>query len=543
MKLARLILMLAIGFSTFCFVTVTQARIPVWSLTPDTTFSPKASVTSTGIAIVKYTVINNSSKPHTLAILPQTGVSQNGGVLSIGPKSTAILILTIMGSALPASGFSGGPVLCQTNPGGIPNPNQCYQPSSPADSLAITIVPHNLSMLPIPIQEATANRPFVYNLKSAVNFYDENAGAGKPAQGVVSPAEQDGLHFDQASFSIIGTPKRTGTYLFKVGAQNAYGTAEPVDFQVQAQINEKEKPVLKQNYPIASALPEQKYSMNLLELVEPQTGFMVTNQLSFEIDSEYNNADWLHIAQEDSTLLEGKVPSNAAGQEVTVTLFANSNTGGRSNSVTIKIPIAYDPEKKPVINPFGLEKLVGTTIYEDLSGYINDPAHDSNLKVILEKVEPEASWLRISSLNSTVLEGSVPDKVTGQLFKLTLRASTPIGGSSDPVIIPLQISVRKDRTPGFKEDNPIFPLIYPGQAFFYDFVANRDIYPEYDDAPYEIKFADDYKHPGWLRLEDNKFIADEVPDTIDSMIEVYVTIKNVPGGQSHVIALMLTVMH
>jgi hypothetical protein len=47
--------------------------------------------------------------------------------------------LIIDGSVLPSSGLSGGPSLCQANPDGTPNPNQCYQPSK-ADSLAITVV-------------------------------------------------------------------------------------------------------------------------------------------------------------------------------------------------------------------------------------------------------------------------------------------------------------------------------------------------------------------------------------------------------------------
>lgn len=403
----------------------------------------------------------------------------------------------------------------------------------------VTVIPHNLSMSTIPIQEATANHSFVYNLKSAVKYYDENQMAGKNTQGLVNPIEQDGLRFDPASFSIVGTPKHTGTYSFKVGAQNANGTAAAVDFIVQVHANAKDKPVLKQHYSMASALPEKKYSMNLMELVEPQVGFMVTNQISFSIEPNLTNPKWLHISSEDATRLVGEVPSNAAGQEVEVTLIATSNTGGNSDPLKVKIPIACDPEKKPSIDAFALEKSVGTNIYEDLSSYIKDPTHDSNLKVLLDKVEPAAPWLSISSLNPTVLEGTVPNEATGKKYQLTLRANNSVGGSSESVLIPLQISVDREQTPRFREANPIFSRIYQGQAFVHDFVENRDIYPEYDDAPYVIQFAEGYDHPTWLRLENNKLIADLVPEDLDYIIYLNLVIKNIPGGSSGVFLLSL----
>ncbi|MCL9685784.1 hypothetical protein [Legionella maioricensis] len=407
----------------------------------------------------------------------------------------------------------------------------------------VEVIPHPLSVLPIPIQEATANQPFVYNLKSAVKFYDENKMAGRPAQGLVNPVEQDGLRFDQNSFSIVGTPNRTGAYVFKVGAQNASSTASPTDFKVQVGVNLKDKPVFKKHYSLAGALPEQKYSMNLMELIEPQKGFMATNQISFRLDPNFNNPGWLHIAKEDATFLVGTVPSEAAGKEVVIRLIASSNTGGDSEPWAVKIPIAYDPAKKPVIEAFELEKLAGSNIYEDLSGYVKDPARASDLKVILDKVEPAASWLHISSLNPTVLEGTVPDEATGQKYQLTLRANTSIGGSSNSIVIPLQISVDEEQTPRFKAANPLIPMLYPGQPFSYDFVANKDIYPEYNDAPYEIKFASGFNPPNWLRIEENKLISDLIPDDIDYVVNIKVVIKNIPGGLSGENLLSLRVMN
>ncbi len=408
---------------------------------------------------------------------------------------------------------------------------------------SVAVIPHNLSMLPIPFQEGTANQTFVYNLKSAVKFYDENVKAGFPVTGVVNPIEQDGLRFDPHSFSIEGTPTRIGTYLFQVGAQTINGTAASTDFIIHVNVNPKDTPVFKSDISMSSATPGQKYSVNLMELIELPTGFMVTNQISFRLNPNFNNPEWLHISSEDATRLEGEVPYDVAGQEVEVTLIASSNTGGNSEPRTIRIPVAYDPEKKPVIESFELKRAVGTNLYEHLSGYIRDPAGDPSLRVILDKVEPAAPWLHISSLNPTVLEGTVPDEATGQEYQLTLRANTSIGGSSDPIITFLQIVVDEEQTPQFKSGNPLIPMLYPGQPFIYDFVASKDIYPEYDDAPYEIKFAENYEHPSWLRIEDNKMIADIIPEDINSKIKIHITIKNVPGGQSHAIPLLLRAMN
>ena len=141
MKLAHLASQLGMGLSTFCLITAAQAGEPVWSFTPNPSFPPTASVSPTGTASVMYTVSNNSSKAHNLVLKPQTGVSQNGPCV-LGPKgsgsASCTLSLTISGSAVPASGLFGGPVLCQANLDGTPGSNQCYQPSK-ANSLAITI--------------------------------------------------------------------------------------------------------------------------------------------------------------------------------------------------------------------------------------------------------------------------------------------------------------------------------------------------------------------------------------------------------------------
>ena len=138
MKLARLISQLGMGFITFCFITAAPAGIPIWSFAPVTGFPPTTMVSATGTATVKYTVSNNSSKAHKLVLKPQTGVSQNGSCILEHKGSSCTLLLTITGSALPASGLSGGPMLCLANPDGSPNPNVCYQPNK-ENSLKISI--------------------------------------------------------------------------------------------------------------------------------------------------------------------------------------------------------------------------------------------------------------------------------------------------------------------------------------------------------------------------------------------------------------------
>ena len=86
-------------------------------------------------------------------------------------------------------------------------------------------------------------------------------------------------------------------------------------------------------------------------------------------------------------------------------------------------------------------------------------------------------------------------------------------------------------------------MIYPGQSFFYDFILNQDIYPEYEQFPYEISFAEGYEQPAWLHLENNKLSADLVPDITEKLITIKLEIKNRPGGKSKVIQLLLMVMN
>lgn len=130
-----------IGMLALLAMTMAHAKSqPLWTFTPNPKFPPQVTVSATDTAVVKYTVTNHSSYPHQLVIHSQTGVHQVSPCL-LGPRgsatATCMLTLNITGSALPTTGIRGGPSLCQTNPNGTPNRNQCYQPN-PMDILNIT---------------------------------------------------------------------------------------------------------------------------------------------------------------------------------------------------------------------------------------------------------------------------------------------------------------------------------------------------------------------------------------------------------------------
>ena len=133
----------------------------------------------------------------------------------------------------------------------------------------------------------------------------------------------------------------------------------------------------------------------------------------------------------------------------------------------------------------------------------------------------------------------VPLDATGREYTITVHANNKMGGDSEKRDIKLHVKIDPDRKPSFKVSNSTFPFLEPGQPFFHDFVASRDVYPEYEDAPYIIDFAEGSEHPSWLRFEDNKLISDKVPDDLYGYVVITVEIKNIPGGASGPIKLLL----
>ncbi|KTD35219.1 NHL repeat protein [Legionella moravica] len=118
------------------------AGASVWTFEPVSGYPPSVSVSSSGMAIVKYTVTNQSHKSHTLTVRPIQGITSSGCTSALGYHQSCTLTLTVAGSGLNGDVF-GGPILCDQN-----NSSQCYQPSQ-ANSLAI-----RLTQIP-PVQQYT----------------------------------------------------------------------------------------------------------------------------------------------------------------------------------------------------------------------------------------------------------------------------------------------------------------------------------------------------------------------------------------------------
>ncbi|MFC3908725.1 hypothetical protein ACFORL_06495 [Legionella dresdenensis] len=119
------------------FMAIAQAGIPVWEFVTNPVFPPQVTVNHNATVTVQYTLINHSKKPHRLLMQPITGIYQLYPCVAQG-GGTCELVLNIVGSELPATGWAGGPVLCEAGDTTTPNANQCYQPS-PDNSLLITV--------------------------------------------------------------------------------------------------------------------------------------------------------------------------------------------------------------------------------------------------------------------------------------------------------------------------------------------------------------------------------------------------------------------
>lgn len=160
-----------------------QAAKPLWTLIPVAGNNPKQMVAKDSIAIMQYRVQNQSSKPKRLVIQPMRGITQSTPCW-LSPKSqsgsSCILNLVITGSVLPMKGINGGPTLCQTNPNGIPNTNQCYQPSA-INSLKIS----RGSGVGVTITATPSNLSFVAGSNSKVTVTN-SITSKKPANNVIA---------------------------------------------------------------------------------------------------------------------------------------------------------------------------------------------------------------------------------------------------------------------------------------------------------------------------------------------------------------------
>ncbi|WP_428414108.1 hypothetical protein, partial [Legionella sp.] len=383
-----------------------------------------------------------------------------------------------------------------------------------------TVVRRPLSMQVIAPQNATVGVGFQYLLSNAVTNYWESVNSKAPVSLRMNPQHLSelnnlGLSFDPNDFSFKGTPNKAGSFKFLVGATNGQSLTSLVEMTINVQYNEKNKPRFKSNNSIFSATPYKKYQLNLMTLLENVPGFNITNQVTFKIDDNSKVKSGLALSAENHLVLEGEPNPALAGDMAILTVTATSNTGGDSKPYPLRIPVAYDSSKRPRIEPFELEQSVGAQFSVDLSQYLKDPAQDPSFAVKIDQIEPKlekiddakAFRIQISSQNPKILEGYIPEHAVGKKYYITLHANTHTGGDSEKIRVPLQVSIDESLTPRFRQDNPQLPLLIPGQPFAHDFVANRDVWPEYENMPYELRFAEGYTPPPWLKLENNKLFS------------------------------------
>jgi hypothetical protein len=131
------------GMIILCWCSVATAGSPLWTFTPLTATTLVLPPNST--ATVQYQVTNQSSKVHTLALQPITGIAQRTtgpGVCRdpfvLAGKASCVLSLQVNGSAL-TQPISDGPLVCEQ--GSI---LQCYRPAS-VDVLRITSAPPTMN--------------------------------------------------------------------------------------------------------------------------------------------------------------------------------------------------------------------------------------------------------------------------------------------------------------------------------------------------------------------------------------------------------------
>lgn len=133
MKASFLALWFVINVLLSGFSVSLHAGAPLWRFTPLT--ATTLTIPADASATVQYIVTNQSRKTHSLAMksIPAThqittGAGICGNSFVLGYQQSCTLTFEINGSLLQRD-LIGGPVVCQTSSGDIPNPTACYQPS------------------------------------------------------------------------------------------------------------------------------------------------------------------------------------------------------------------------------------------------------------------------------------------------------------------------------------------------------------------------------------------------------------------------------
>ncbi|PJD92601.1 MAG: hypothetical protein CK426_02740 [Legionella sp.] len=127
---------------TVFYSAMSWSGSPLWTIVSAPSYPSTVSVSSTGVATVKYRVTNQSHKTHTLILantnqavsMQVTDPEDCPDLINLRYQQSCLLNLYINGSQLHGS-YRGGPVLCQQG-----SPLQCYQPGA-NDILNITYIP------------------------------------------------------------------------------------------------------------------------------------------------------------------------------------------------------------------------------------------------------------------------------------------------------------------------------------------------------------------------------------------------------------------
>ncbi len=449
-----------------------------------------------------------------------------------GPIKAGTCILNLVGEGLTLGNTYAGSLSFTVK--GRKDHN--YDSPAFVPTIFVTVIPHPITMNTPEEVQAIAEQKFIFNFKKYIRFFEENTAAGVPPEAIVTPASNKGLQVDLKNYTISGRPTETGIASFSIGAKNKNGSAAPVPLTIHIGVNPAKKPRFKKQYDVPSATPDKEYELSLLSLVEKQS-LIAGDQLHFAVKPQMNDSPYFKISKSDNQILTGLIPDYEAGKTLKTTIIAHSNVGGESDPFSIKIPVPFDPQLKPQIKPIHLTTEVHFNFHEELAKFIIDPTQDGTLKLIIEKIEPEAPWLHIAPLSPTEIEGIVPDDTIGQLYTLYLRANTVRGGSSDLTKATLQVKTNPRLKPRFITDKPVLPILQPGAPYEYCFTEHRNIYPEYEDYPYWVDLDKNSNNSKWIEIKNNCLRASSVPEDLEDNLLVYIKISNIPGGTSNTIKL------
>lgn len=306
--------------------------------------------------------------------------------------------------------------------------------------LTIDVLAHPVELLPVPVQAGARGLPFALPLKSFARYFDENVLAGNKPVISVTPAEGGGLLFDRQTLMLTGIPVARGALEFALSVITGNTTIGPEIIHVDVEAQPSSRPMFREDAQLPSFIVGKPWRFDARALLAPASTEYPNDGLRFRIDGNYPAPEWLQMAQDSSSVLEGIAPPDSVEQQESLALIASTNTAGDSLSSVFPLKVAFDSENTPRIQPFSLRFAPQEDFEVNLMQYVDDPTHDPALQFILDAVDPMAYWLRLRPDNPQVLEGRAPDVSAGRCFQLSLRAANTIGGSSQPIIIPLCIA-------------------------------------------------------------------------------------------------------